>query len=153
MNSAASDFSQRFTRMNPDKKQSGKRKTESGPSAIARAEALYRQHYPGRLFVERLGTFLRIGYVVNFPDLFAMAKPIALAAGTVATTEDRIFESPDAWYVDLAVGSEPDGRSALPRLVQLLPYRLPFICFYRKFQNKLKVYPMDKFLTKATTLC
>lgn len=112
-------------------------------TAIARAEAIFREHVKDRLFVQDLALYLRHGYVVTFPDLFGMARPVRRDAPR-AKIEDPTcpFADPDTWHVSLAIGP-------LQRLVHALPFPLQWICFRRKFWSTMKFYPFETFARRC----
>ncbi len=112
-------------------------------NAIAKAEELFRKHYPSRLFVEQLALYLRHGFVINYPKLFVMFRPVEHNGSRSHIINPSFkFQKPDTWYVDLAAGN-------LNELAKLCPYSLRYFCFARKFRKQLRFYPTDKFIRKC----
>jgi hypothetical protein len=113
-------------------------------SAIARAEQMFDQHFPDRLFVQDVALYLRHGFLINMPRLFVMARPVRKDARLFHAIERPSvrFPDPDAWFVCMAVGN-------LRELGRWLPFPLPHVCFYRKFRDTLKVYAADEFFRRC----
>jgi hypothetical protein len=107
-------------------------------TAIQRAEQLFQKRFPEEMFIERLLLFLRFGYVISTPGLFAMFRPVC-AGDALERIADPEYQParPDAWFVDLAVGK-------LHFMPQLMPYPLPGICFWRKFSGGIRRYETKK---------
>lgn len=105
-------------------------------NAILQAKRLYAEQ--GRNFEERLGWYLMHGLVVSREDRFLMAKPINSKVGEA----DWCPETPDTWYVEMAV-----GKGALEWFLLQAPYRLPKLAFRRikKPNAPLKFYSTDQF--------
>jgi hypothetical protein len=116
-------------------------------TAIARAEALFNEERPDEIFLERVILFLKFGFVVNMPNLFVMFRPVR-RDGSIEEIADpeHVFEKPDAWYFDLAVAD-------LKHLPQLIPFPLPYLCFYRKWQNVVKIYRAKSIIERIHRLC
>lgn len=125
------------------KSESGNLKAES---PIARAERIFTECFPNEMFIERLLLYLRFGYVISTPNLFAMFRPVrARAAAETIVNPEHVFEIPDAWYVDFGVGE-------LRQFPQLMPYPLPKICFWRKLRTALRRYDTNR-LFRRIALC
>lgn len=78
------------------------------------ARAVYQKEWCAKLFEEDLEHYLRHGFVVSLPDIFAMVK-----------------QEGDTWVIGLLAG---DLRKAF----DYLPFYLPYIRFERR--NKPKIY-------------
>ena len=85
--------------------------------------------YSGLDFAEDLLNYLRTGYVVSRPNLFAMAKPI-----------ER--EGRRGWFIQIAVGN-------ILELLTCLPCPLDFIAFCRNNDDNMRVVEWDWFMKKV----
>jgi hypothetical protein len=113
-------------------------------SAIAKAEKLFSEHYPDTPFVVQLATYLRYGFVINYPETFIMFRPVEHNGKKSYITDPSFkFLKPDTWYIDLLVGNLSDA-------VKLMPHRLKYLCFFRKFRKQLKFYKAERFLKLCT---
>jgi hypothetical protein len=95
--------------------------------AITLARMYYRQWKSDVPFDQDVQDYLENGVVISRPDLFGMA---------------RFTQAPDgqlAWFVRVAVGN-------LKRLVPSLPCKVPWICFCRRKDPRLRYYGFDRFL-------
>lgn len=71
------------------------------------------------------------GYMVSRPDLLLMARPAVLE--DLRAGEERWLRDngqADAWYVHFLA-----GRGGLKSAVREMPYRLPWVCWYRNFRH------------------
>lgn len=115
---------------------------------IAEAEAMYRKHYPERLFVQHLAQYLRAGIVVNLPELFLIGRAVERAAPESAIVNPaKLFPEGDSLFIDMAVGRGCLAR--LPKIVAMSGRAFKFVCFYRKFRTGLRWYPAEQFLRKV----
>lgn len=103
-------------------------------SALQRAAELYARYKVEPDFFTALVDHLHTGMVISRPNCFAMGKAVALDDGRIA------------WFIDTAVGN-------LRELLGLLQWPLPYIAFCRRGKGKIKVYPFDKFIRKARSIC
>jgi hypothetical protein len=101
----------------------------SGMSAFDLARLFYEQ-YSDLNFESDFIDYLRSGYVVSRPKLFAMARPIE-------------HEGERMWYIRIAVGK-------VWELALVLPYPLDKICFCRNNRaNEMRVVGTDRLLRLA----
>lgn len=100
-------------------------------SAIQVAAYCYKRWMGDVSFEEDVADYLANGIVIARPDLFGMAKLIALPK-----TGDR------AWFVRMAVGP-------LDRLLECLPCYLPKICFCRRNDGRVREYSLKRLATIA----
>jgi len=119
--------------------------------AILKAWAAYRESDSPRDFWADVNQHLLHGYVLSFPQLFAMARPVRRDA------EERWlaciphpFVNPDTWLVWSAAGH-------LDLLLSLLPYDLPYLAFHRGSSRRrgpqpLRVYPTQRVRALAQCL-
>lgn len=96
-----------------------------GHSAIQVAAWCYKQWMGEVNFEQDVTEYLEHGCVVSQPNLFAMAKMIALPSG------ER------AWFIRMAVGP-------LDKLLECLPCYLPKICFCRRGDQRVREYSLDR---------
>lgn len=80
------------------------------------------------------------GYVFSSPEFFICGRPVDSSFDGAffldpATAFPR--ESQDAWFVFLGAGD-------ISKALSFLPYRLPWVIFYRK-DGELRKYPMARF--------
>lgn len=101
----------------------------TGTPAIETARECYLKWRGQVTFEQDLQDYLGTGMVWSRPDVFAMAKVIK-------------FRDEPAWFVRIAVGN-------LRELLLLLPVCLPWICFCRRGNPKLKAWPLKRLLELA----
>lgn len=94
-------------------------------TAIQVAAYCYKRWMGQVSFEKDLTDYLENGCVVSQPNLFAMAKMIALPSG------ER------AWFIRMAVGP-------LEKLLECLPCYLPKICFCRRGDDRVREYSLDR---------
>ena len=88
--------------------------------------------YAGLNFEADLLHYLREGFVVSRPSLFAMAKPIE-------------HEGRRGWFVQIAVG-------AIGELYTCFPCPLAFVAFCRNNDDNMRVIEWDYFEQKISEL-
>jgi hypothetical protein len=76
-------------------------------------------------FDKELDEHFQRGFVMVMPDLFVMAKAVELADGR------------RAWFITHAVGD-------LRQLLVMEPFPLEWIVFRRRFDTRLRIYPMAR---------
>jgi hypothetical protein len=92
----------------------------TGRPAIETARECYRKWEGLVTFEQDLQDYLATGLVWARPDVFAMAKVI-------------YFRGEPAWFIRVAVGN-------IKELLRLMPIPLPWICFCRRGDPKLKAW-------------
>ena len=99
-------------------------------TAIQHAKELYVNHCSSELFYADLKNYLKYGFVISFPTIFILAKPINKKSKNI--DENWVFNSTDAWFIDLLIkkNNEPLGE-----LLRYIPYELPFIGWRRYFKR------------------
>ena len=98
----------------------------TGRPAIETARECYHKWGGLVTFQQDLQDYLESGMVWSRPDVFAMAKVIN-------------FRGEPAWFIRVAVGN-------LRELLLLIPVYLPWICFCRGSDPRLKVYSLERLL-------
>lgn len=111
-------------------------------------EEVYSSEPCARPLIEDLILHLRFGYVRAEPGLFVMGRPVDRRAPYYEITDPRIgFSKPDAWWVYAALGQPR-------RLVELLPFPLPWIGYERKNEPRfLKTNRFIKLCSIIATPC
>jgi hypothetical protein len=101
----------------------------SGTSAFDLARLFYAQ-YSDLNFESDFIDYLRNGYVVSRPKLFAMARPIE-------------HDGERMWYLRICVGK-------LWELVTVLPFHLPSLCFCRNNRaNEMRIVSTERLMKLA----
>lgn len=96
-----------------------------GHTAIQIAAYCYKRWMGEVSFEKDLTDYLEHGVVISQPNLFGMAKMIALPSG------ER------AWFIRMAVGP-------LDKLLECLPCYLPKICFCRRSDGRVREYSLER---------
>ena len=98
-----------------------------------------------RTFDNDLIYYISKGYVYSGNDAFVMAKPIARRDSSFVLDEGFTYKEKDcdAWFVYLAAGK------GVHRFQELAPFKLPYVCWHRRTDSKLRFYDWDKFQKKA----
>jgi hypothetical protein len=101
------------------------------PTAIELAHVCYKKWKGMASFQDDLTHYLLHGIVISQPNCFVMVKVIDLA--------EEGEECKPAWFVRIAVGD-------LRELIALTPGFLPAICFCRRGDGRLRVFPLARFI-------
>jgi hypothetical protein len=108
---------------------------------IQKAKALCK----GLDFAALLDAHALHGCIYCGPDAFGLVRPVNLAAPMREVLDPwKVHESPNAWWITLAVGR-------LPRLLSLLPYALPRIAWERR--DRVITWPLETLLRKCGVSC
>lgn len=89
-------------------------------------------------FQRDLAYYLTRGFVWSSPDAFICMRPIMRSEGTSSCPT---LDKADCWLVWWAVGD-------MVEMFRVAPVRLPYIAFYRKDRDGLRVYEFDKLRRK-----
>ena len=88
--------------------------------------------YSGLNFWKDLMYYLRTGFVVSRPNLFAMARPI-----------ER--DGKRGWFIQIAVGE-------IGELITCFPFRLDFVAFCRNNDENMRVIDFDTYVKKVAAM-
>jgi hypothetical protein len=80
-------------------------------------------------FAEDLIYYLRHGFVVSRPTVFAMGRPVE-------------YNGRYGWYLQMCAGN-------ILELLTCLPYKLDFLAFDRDNEGKIRVVDLDWFINKV----
>ena len=106
------------------------RSSQLSPYEVARATC---EHWGVRKFEREMEEHLTNGFVVVTPSLFLLAKAVELPDGR------------HAWSITHAIGD-------LPRLLNALPFRLPWFAWKRRWDQRRRIYPEHRIASLITTL-
>lgn len=85
------------------------------------------------------------GCIYVGPDAFGLVRPVDSGSPMREVLDPwHVPHRPDMWWITLAVGS-------LPRLLSLLPYRLPLVGWERR--DRLHSCPLETLLRKSGVSC
>jgi len=88
--------------------------------------------YSGLNFWEDLMYYLRTGFVVSRPSVFAMGRPI-----------ER--DGKRGWFIQIAVGN-------IGELITCLPCKLDFVAFCRNNDENMRVIDFDTYVKKVAAM-
>lgn len=109
-----------------------------------KAQEWHGRNCPGESFWERVGWHFSCGYVWSTPEVFMLAHTVHWddAAGVVHDAGMRH----NAWFVELAAGC---CRGAVGKLMGLAPYPLPWVCYRRRNEPRVRAFRWEKLSGKA----
>lgn len=124
-------------------------------AAVIAAE-LYDPDRP-RSFKEDLEAHLLHGYVFSGPEWFLLGRPVVSTADIELINDPwYVFPGPhDCWYVHAYADTRSNNFVGLvEKVLRYMPYALPLVAWTRQRDERLRVYPIRKFITwthKLTT--
>ena len=97
-----------------------------------------------RTFDEDFCHYLATGWVYSGNDAFIMGKPITKRYAGFVLDPKFIYKQDewDCWFVSLAAGG-------LNRFQEVAPFKLPYICWHRRSDSKMKFWEWNKFFKKT----